>query len=130
MPRMVEELTENEKVMKQEIEKRFSPEQQCAFYLTKTIRSVHQMTDEQVRDWNEELRGMWKEYKQSEFPFAHLSDRKGILMAYSVVLTEDQLYEFHLDYWLRHYQEALSDEIAEFLSGVPPHLTQTTVTAA
>ena len=46
-----------------------------------------------------------------------------LVKAYTQILMVEQKHQFHLEYWLRHYQEHLIDEIEEFLSGLPPHLT-------
>jgi len=114
MPKMVDQLTPEERVIAEKVNQKFSVSQQCAYYLTKTIRSIYQMDDAAVEMWRQELGG----YADSE-----LETRASIVKAYTQILVVEHNYQYHLEYWLRHFQEQLIDEIEEFLSGLPPHLT-------
>ncbi len=51
MPKMVDELTETEEKIEAELRKKFTEEQMCAYFLTKTIRSQYQFDDEFVAHW-------------------------------------------------------------------------------
>lgn len=124
MPRMVESLTPTEEKIAAQIKGRFSIEQQSAYYLTKTIRSVYQMEEEDVVAWRDEILSSWQQYMGEEFPYGELTPRQAVVMAYSVILVEKQMYEFHLDYWLRAYQEKLLDKLEDFFSSLPPHLAE------
>ena len=46
MPRVVGKLTNTEEKIEQKLRSQFSEEQMCAYFLTKTIRSLYQFDDE------------------------------------------------------------------------------------
>lgn len=54
MPKIVDKLTEAEKAIEARIRERFSEQQMCAYFLTKTIRSQYQFDDEFVSGWYQE----------------------------------------------------------------------------
>jgi len=110
---MVDQLDPEELIIAEKVNRKFTVDQQCAYYLTKTVRSIYQMDDAAVEAWRQELAG----YANTE-----LDDRTALVQAYTQILMVEQKYQFHLEYWLRHFQGQLIDEIEEFLSGLPPHL--------
>lgn len=114
MPQMVDQLTPVELIIAEKVNQKFSASEQCAYYLTKTVRSIYQMDEAAVEDWRQEL---------GAYADCELDARTSLIKAYTQILMVEQKYQFHLEYWLRHYQEHLIDEIEEFLSGLPPHLT-------
>lgn len=111
MPRMVDKLTEHEKEIEVEIRKRFSDEQMCAYFLTKTIRSQYQFDDEFISNWYLEI--------FNEKPKKIKEARKELVRAYTEMLMFENKHRFHLDYWLRQYQDKLIDEMESFFSGEP-----------
>lgn len=111
MPRMIEKLTDKEKEIEQELRKRFTEEQMCAYFLTKTIRSQYQFDDAFVSSWYEEIFGKPPENNE------HV--RRHLVKAYTEMLMFEHRYRFHLDYWLRQYQEKLITEMASFFGGEP-----------
>lgn len=115
MPKMVERLDAAEQLIAQQVEQQFTIEQQCAYYLVQTVRSVFQMDDKSAAAWRLEL--------GDDIATAGLSDRQAIVSAYTKILMIDQKYKFHLEYWTRHFQSDLIAEIETFLSGKPPHQT-------
>jgi hypothetical protein len=113
MPKMVDRLTPEEHVIADKIRHKFTVDQQCAYYLTKTVRSIYQMDEAAVEAWRQEL---------GDDTDSELETRVSLVKAYTQMLAVEHKYQFHLEYWLRHFQEQLIDEIEEFLSGLPPHL--------
>ena len=111
MPKMVDQLTETEKEIEQIIRKKFTEEQMCAYFLTKTIRSQYQFDDEFITSWYEEI----FEKKPEQLNTA----RRELVQAYTTMLMFEHKYRFHLDYWLRQYQEKLIPEMESFFAGVP-----------
>jgi len=57
MPQAVEKQTATEEKIEQELRARFTEEQMCACFLTKTIRSVYQFDDEFAAGWYEKIFG-------------------------------------------------------------------------
>ncbi len=111
MPRMVEKLTEKEEEIEKELRNRFTEEQMCVFFLAKTIRSQYQFDDEFVLSWYNEI--FEKEPKNK-------SDvRRYLVKAYTEMLMFEKKYKFHLDYWLRQYQDRLITEMESFFGGEP-----------
>lgn len=111
MPRMVEKLTDAEKQVEEKLRKMFTEEQMCAYFLAKTIRSQYQFDDEFVASWYEEIFD-----KKPE----HIGNvRCELVRAYTNMLMFENKYRFHLDYWLRQYQENLISEMESFFSGEP-----------
>lgn len=111
MPRIVKELTTAEKNIEQTICAQFSEEQLCAYFLTKTIRSLYQFDDDFISSWYEET--------FNRKPDQPLAARRELVKAYTEMLMFENKYRFHLDYWLRQYQEKLVDEMRAFFSGRP-----------
>lgn len=111
MPKIVDKLTEKEEEIEKEIRKKFSEEQMCAYFLTKTIRSQYQFNDEFIENWYDEIFGKKPEKIESA--------RRELVQAYTNMLLFEKKYRFHLDYWLRQYQEKLLSEMDEFFNGVP-----------
>jgi len=111
MPRLVDKLTEKEEEIEKEIRSRFTEEQMCAYFLTKTIRSQYQFDDDFIADWYEEV--------FDKKPKAIENTRRELVCAYTDMLMIEKKYRFHLDYWLRQYQEKLIDEMTYFFSGKP-----------
>ncbi|HHI94798.1 MAG TPA: hypothetical protein ENK04_15050 [Gammaproteobacteria bacterium] len=109
MPRMVDKLTEKEEAIEKELRKRFTEEQMCAYFLTKTIRSQYQFNDEFISGWYEEIFNK----KPDEIKKA----RRELVKEYTNMLMFDKQYRFHLDYWLRQYQEKLITEMESFFGG-------------
>ena len=108
MPQLVEKLTAAEERKKLEIRSRFTEEQMCAYFLTKTIRSLYQFNDEFVAGWYEEIYGNSPETIEEVRP--------QLVKAYTEMLMIENKYIFHLDYWLRIYQEKLMAEMVAFFS--------------
>ena len=111
MPRMVDKLTEAEEKIEKELRNRFTEEQMCAYFLTKTIRSQYQFDDEFISNWYEEIFEKRPVHKDSA--------RRELVKAYTNMLMFEKKYRFHLDYWLRQYQESLITEMESFFGGEP-----------
>ncbi len=111
MPRLVDKLTEDEKEIEKAIRKRFTEEQLCAYFLTKTIRSQYQFDDEFIEGWYEEI--------FDKKPDLVDNARRELVRAYTEMLMFENKYRFHLDYWLRQYQEKLLEELEAFFGGEP-----------
>lgn len=107
MPQIEGELTKAEERIEQELRSRFTEEQMCAYFLTKTIYSLYQFDDEFVAGWYEETFG--KKPQKNE------NVRCQLVKAYTQMLMFENKYRFHLDYWLRKYQEKLIIKIESFL---------------
>lgn len=108
---MVDKLTEAEEKIENEIRKKFSEEQMCAYFLTKTIRSQYQFDDEFIKNWYVEIFGKKPEKIENA--------RRDLVQAYTKMLMFENKYRFHFDYWLRQYQDKLLSEMEAFFSGVP-----------
>lgn len=111
MPRMVDKLTEAEEEIEKEIRKKFTEEQMCAYFLTITIRSQYQFDDEFIIVWYEEIFDK-KPEKPEEV-------RRLLVKEYTNMLMFENKYRFHLDYWLRQYQEKLISEMELFFTREP-----------
>jgi len=111
MPKMVDELTESEEKIEKALRSRFTEEQMCAYFLTKTIRSQYQFDDNFISDWYEEI--------FDKKPEAIKEARRELIKAYTNMLMFEKKYRFHLDYWLRQHQEKLITEMECFFSGEP-----------
>lgn len=111
MPRMVDKLTEAEEKIEKELRNLFTEEQMCAYFLTKTIRSQYQFDDDFIINWYEEI--FDKKPEQIE------NARRDLVKAYTDMLIFENKYRFHLDYWLRQYQEKIISEMKIFFSGEP-----------
>ncbi|MBL1275260.1 MAG: hypothetical protein COB30_004165 [Ectothiorhodospiraceae bacterium] len=111
MPQIVDERTETEKQIEITLREKFSEEQMCAYFLTKTIRSQYQFDDDFIADWYKEL----FEKKPDDITTA----RRELVKSYTNMLMFENKYRFHLDYWLRQYQEKLITEMDTFFSGEP-----------
>lgn len=109
MPRMVDKLTEAEEKIEKELRYKFTDEQMCAYFLTKTIRSQYQFNDEFVVGWYKEIFGKKPDKKEEV--------RRQLVKAYTDMLMFENKYRFHLDYWLRQYQEKLITEMESFFDG-------------
>jgi len=110
MPRIVDQLTEAEKKIEKELRSKFTEEQMCAYFLTKTIRSQYQFDDDFVAGWYEEIFEKKPDKKEDV--------RRHLVKAYTDMLMFENKYRFHLDYWLRQYQERLITEMEAFFGGV------------
>ena len=108
---MAIELNETEKKYASEIKQNFTEEQMCAYFLTKTIRSQYQFNDDFVVKWYEEI------FNHKPEDMKNL--RRDLVQAYTNMLMFENKYQFHLDYWLREYQDKLIDEMTLFFSGKP-----------
>lgn len=111
MPRMVDKLTEAEKAIEEELREKFTEEQMCAYFLTKTIQSQYQFDDDFISGWYEEV--FDKEPERIE------EARRELVRAYTDMLMFERKYRFHLDYWLRQYQDKLIMEMESFFAGEP-----------
>jgi len=111
MPRMVDKLTEAEEKIEEVLRDRFTEEQMCAYFLTKTIRSQYQFNDDFISNWYEEI--------FDKKPEAIEEARRELIKEYTGMLMFEKKYRFHLDYWLRQYQEKLITEMESFFSGEP-----------
>jgi hypothetical protein len=109
MPKMIEKLTEKEKQIEKELRKRFTEEQMCAYFLTKTIRSQYQFDDSFIENWYAEIFNKKPEKIENA--------RRELVQAYTTMLLFEKKYRFHLDYWLRQYQEKLVSEMETFFGG-------------
>jgi len=113
MPRVAGKLTNTEEKIEQELRSQFSEEQMCAYFLTKTIRSQYQFDDEFVAGWYEDIFGKKPENKKEV--------RRQLVKVYTEKLMFENNYRFHLDYWLRKYQEKLITEMESFFGGEAGH---------
>jgi len=109
MPRMVDKLTAAEEKIEKEIRSKFTEEQMCAYFLTKTIRSQYQFDDEFITNWYEEIFNKIPEHIENA--------RRELVQSYTNMLMFENKYRFHLDYWLRQYQEKLINEMESFFGG-------------
>jgi hypothetical protein len=109
MPRIVDKLTKAEEKIEEEIRKKYSEEQICAYFLTKTIRSQYQFDDDFISNWYAEIFDKKPEKIENA--------RRELVQAYTNMLMFEKKYRFHLDYWLRQYQEQLLTELEEFFAG-------------
>lgn len=108
---MAIELTESEEKIKVELKNKFSEEQMCAYFLTKTIRSQYQFSDEFVSNWYEEIFNR---------KVANIKNtRRELVREYTNMLMFENKYKFHLNYWLRQHQEKLITEMEYFFHGEP-----------
>lgn len=114
MPEPVDQLSEHQKAIVEKINELFTTEQQCAFFLGKTIQSIYQMDDEKVHQWLEAV--------DEKHAADHLTARQTLIHAYTRFLIDEQLCQNHVEYWVRHCPDQLVDDITAFLSGKPPHL--------
>lgn len=111
MPRMVDKLTEAEEKIEKALRNKFTEEQMCAYFLTKTIRSQYQFDDEFITNWYEEIFNKKPEHIETA--------RRELVHSYTNMLMFEKKYRFHLDYWLRQYQEKLITEMESFFGGEP-----------
>lgn len=111
MPRMVDKLTDAEVKIEKELRGKFTEEQMCAYFLTKTIRSQYQFDDEFISNWYEEIFNKKPEHIENA--------RCELVKEYTYMLMFEKKYRFHLDYWLRKYQEQLITEMESFFDGEP-----------
>lgn len=111
MPKLVEKLTEHEEAIERKLRERFTEEQFCAYFLTKTVRSLYQFDGEFIQQWYVETFN-----KKPERPE---DARRELVQAYTQMLMVENKYRFHLDYWLRQYQGRLIKEMEGFFGGQP-----------
>lgn len=111
MPKIVDQLTAAEQEFEKEIRNRFTEEQLCAYFLTKTIRSQYQFDDDFIADWYEKVFDKKPDHIESA--------RRELVQAYTTMLMVERKYRYHLDYWLRQYQERLASEMEAFFGGEP-----------
>lgn len=111
MPKMVDKLTEAEEKIEKILRDKFTEEQMCAYFLTKTIRSQYQFDDEFISNWYQEIFDAKPEHIDNA--------RRELVQAYAKMLMIEKKYRFHLDYWLRQYQGKLIDEMESFFGGEP-----------
>ena len=111
MPKIVDKLTEQEENLAKIIREKFTEEQMCAYFLTKTIRSQYQFEDDFVSNWYEDIFG--------KKPDDIANVRRELVKEYAHMLMFENKYQFHLDYWLRQYQEKLISEMDSFFGGTP-----------
>jgi hypothetical protein len=111
MPRVVDKLTEAEKQVESTLRKKFTEEQMCAYFLTKTIRSQYQFDDGFIASWYEEI------FDKKPEPISNA--RRELVKEYTNMLMLENKYRFHLDYWLRQRQEQLIPEMESFFAGEP-----------
>lgn len=104
---MVDKHSEIEK----ELREKFTEEQMCAYFLTKTIRSQYQFDDAFIASWYEDV------FKKK--PEVKANARRELVQAYSSMLIGENKYKNHLDYWIKQYQEKLITEMEVFFSGEP-----------
>lgn len=109
MPKVVEQLTEEEKTIEAAIRKAFTEEQMCAYFLTKTVRSLYQFEDDFIANWYAEM------FDKQPDPIADA--RRELVQAYTRILMVEHNYRYILDYWLRQYQLGLLDEMQVFFGG-------------
>lgn len=109
MPKIVDQLTKAEEKIESELRLKFTEEQMCAYFLTKTIRSQYQFDDEFMLGWYEEIFNKKPENSKDV--------RRELVKAYTEMLMFENKYRFHLDYWLRQYQERLLTEMEAFFGG-------------
>ena len=106
---MTDKLTKTEEKIEQEIRSRFTEEQMCAYFLTKTIRSQYQFDDEFIANWYEKIFDRRPEHIENA--------RRELVQSYTNMLLIEKKYRFHLDYWLRQYQVKLISEMEVFFGG-------------
>jgi len=108
---MANKLTESEENIEKKLRSKFTEEQMCAYFLTKTIRSQYQFNDEFISNWYEDIFNKKPENIENA--------RRELVQAYTNMLMFEKKYRFHLDYWLKQYQEKLIVEMESFFGGNP-----------
>ena len=108
---MPDKLTKTEEKIEKELRSKFTEEQMCAYFLTKTIRSQYQFNDEFISNWYEDIFNKKTENIRSA--------RRELVKEYTNMLMFEKKYRFHLDYWLKQYQEKLIVEMESFFGGEP-----------
>ena len=83
----------------------------CAYFLTKSIRSQYQFDNDLIENWYTEI--------FDKKPEQIKNARRELVQAYTKMLMFENKYRFHLDYWLRQYQEKLLVEMEAFFAGEP-----------
>lgn len=111
MPKIVDKLTDAEEKIEEKLRGKFTEEQMCAYFLTKTIRSQYQFDDNFIINWYEEI--------FNKKPDKVEDARRELVKEYTNMLMFEKKYRFHLDYWLRQYQEKLITEMESFFAGEP-----------
>ncbi len=108
---MADKLTETEEKIEKEVRSKFTEEQMCAYFLTKTIRSQYQFNDDFISNWYEDIFN--KKVDNIE------NARRELVKEYTNTLLFEKKYRFHLNYWLKQYQEKLIVEMEFFFGGEP-----------
>ncbi len=111
MPAIVDELSDAEAKIEKKLRARFTEEQMCAYFLTKTIRSQYQFDDAFIADWYEEIFGKKPELIKNA--------RCKLVQAYTTMLMSEKKYQNHLYYWIRQYQGKIINEMDLFFDGKP-----------
>jgi hypothetical protein len=111
MPGTVDKLTAAEEKIEEELRSTFTEEQMCAYFLTKTIRGQYQFDDDFISNWYEEV--------FDTKPDRIESTRRELVQTYTNMLMFEKKYRFHLDYWLRRYQEKNISQMESFFGGKP-----------
>lgn len=111
MPATVDKLSDVELKVEKKLRERFTEEQMCAYFLTKTIRSQYQFDDVFIADWYEEIFG--------KKPELITNARCELVQAYTTMLMFEKKYQNHLHYWIRQYQENIINEMDRFFDGEP-----------
>jgi len=109
MPKMVDKLTKKEEKLALQIKEKFTEDQICAYFLTKTVRSLYQFDESFIESWYKEI--------FNRKPKNSVRARKALVEAYAKMLITEHKYKYHLEYWLRQYQEMLIVEMETFFSG-------------
>jgi hypothetical protein len=107
--------TNDEQVIADAIKERYSEEQLCAFFLTKTIHSQYQLDDAQIENWYEDI--------FDNRPESTDTMRRELVLVYAKMLMEENLYDNHLFYWVKKYQALLMPEMDIFFN-IEPGETQ------
>ena len=111
MPKVVDQLSAEEKNIEAQLRQQFSEDQMCAYFLTKTVRSLYQFDDDFIAGWYREM------FDQPPAP--GVNTRNELVQAYTRILMVERKYRYILDYWLRQYQAGLLDEMQAFFGGEP-----------
>ena len=105
---MSTKLSKKEEQIQQNIINKFSIEQICVFFLTKTIQNIYQFEDNFVLNWYLETFGE-KPNNQDLF-------RPKLVEAYTRMLLIENKYQNHLNYWIKLKQNQLLKEMELFFS--------------
>ena len=104
-------MADKQSEIEKKLREKFTEEQMCAYFLTKTIRRQYQFDDAFIANWYEDV------FKKK--PEIKANARRELVQAYTSMLIGENKYKNHLDYWIEQHQEKLISEMESFFGGEP-----------